>query len=150
MSEETPHIDRIITDILAKMGFVDFSVEKKERNGRVVWNVNTADTLLSRRDTMRALGYVVQKILEKHGIKERITIDVNNSQEAQVKDIENKAKILAERVRTFHSRAEMVPMNSYERMIVHSLFSDDSEITTISEGEGKERHVVLQYSGSSV
>jgi spoIIIJ-associated protein len=150
MTEETPRIDQIITSILTKMGFADFSVEKKEHHGRTVWNVSNADTLLSRHDTMRALGYIVQKILEKHGVKERLTIDVNNSQEAQVRDIENKAKILAERVRTFHSRAEMVPMNSYERMIVHSLFSDDSEITTISEGEGKERHVVLQYSGSGV
>ena len=36
-------------------------------------------------------------------------------------------------------------MSSYERMIVHSTFSDDPEVTTESEGEGKFRRVILKH-----
>jgi predicted RNA-binding protein Jag len=90
----------------------------------------------------------VQKILEKNGVYEKCVLDVNGAQQSHIKEVEEKARILAERVRTFHSRAEMVPMNAYERMIVHSLFSDDPDISTTSEGEGATRHVVLQYKGA--
>ena len=39
----------------------------------------------------------------------------------------------------------MHPMNAYERLIVHSAFTDDPDIETESHGEGKFRRVVLKY-----
>jgi spoIIIJ-associated protein len=72
-------------------------------------------------------------------------VDVNGYQLSRIRDLEQKARLLADRVRTFRSSAEMTPMTAYERMIVHSLFSNDPEITTESDGTGKMRHVILRY-----
>ena len=41
----------------------------------------------------------------------------------------------------------MDPMSPYERMIVHSIFSEDPQIKTGSVGEGRERRVVIEYIG---
>ncbi len=35
-------------------------------------------------------------------------------------------------------------MSAYERLVVHELFSEDPDIKTESQGEGKFRHIVLK------
>jgi len=39
----------------------------------------------------------------------------------------------------------MSPMSPYERMIVHSIFTNVKDIKTESLGEGKGRRVVIKY-----
>ena len=77
------------------------------------------------------------------------TIDVNNYQEKKNEDIKNKATMMAERARFFKNNVEMIPMNPYERMIVHSLFTASEDIETESTGKGRERRVVIKYTGEA-
>ena len=39
---------------------------------------------------------------------------------------------------------EMEPMSSYERMIIHTLFTADSGVVTESVGERNERRIVIK------
>ena len=39
----------------------------------------------------------------------------------------------------------MENMNSYERRIVHNVLTNYKHVTTISEGEEPNRHVVIKY-----
>lgn len=93
-----------------------------------------------------ALNHIIKrfttKILEDDV---KFSVDINDYQENNTKNVINKAKILAERVRFFKTNFEMEPMSPYERMIVHTLFSEDSNIKTESEGQHKTRRVVLKY-----
>ena len=57
--------------------------------------------------------------------------------------------MLAERAKTFKSDIEMPPINAYERMLVHSMFINDREIKTESEGEGKTRRIIFRYASKS-
>ncbi len=100
-------------------------------------------------DTLQSLSVVFKRMLEQR-FKEAekdisCLVDVNGYRRARLEEIQQGAKMLAERVRSLHSRAELSPMNAYERMIVHATFTEDPDVTTISEGEGKERHVVLVH-----
>ena len=52
---------------------------------------------------------------------------------------------MAERARFFKKDIEMSPMTAYERMIVHSSFSDFPDIETESFGGGRDRFVVIKY-----
>ena len=36
-------------------------------------------------------------------------------------------------------------MNSYERRIIHNILSNNKKVSTISEGEEPNRHVVIKY-----
>lgn len=74
-------------------------------------------------------------------------IDVGDYQNKRVQDIKNRAVILAERARFFKIDIEMPPQTPYERMIVHSTFTDYKDIETESQGINHERRVILKYKG---
>ena len=139
-----------IRSFLDKMGVAVDDVETLDVAAHQMYNIRTADSkqlIGPQGDHLRALNYLVRRMVERIPAlaEERFLIDVNGYQHARIHDLEQKARLLADRVRTFRSSAEMTPMNAYERMIIHAMFSDDPEVTTESDGQGKARHVVLKY-----
>jgi spoIIIJ-associated protein len=40
--------------------------------------------------------------------------------------------------------AKLQPMNAYERRIIHTKLSDWRDVSTVSEGEGPQRHLVIK------
>ena len=96
---------------------------------------------------LKALNYLLKRMAEKLSETHdtRFVIDVNGYQRKKVKVIQQQADLLAERARTFRANVEMQPLNAYERMLVHSLFSDVSDIETESTGFGKQRRIVFKY-----
>lgn len=100
--------------------------------------------------TLFAINHVIKKVYEQAVSQGRVKpvdflIDVNNYQENRIRDLKSKADMMAERARFFKSNIELPPMNPYERMLVHSFFSETVDISTESTGSGKERRVVLKY-----
>lgn len=115
-----------------------------------LYTIHTTDSKLligPQGEHMRALNTLVKKMLEKKlgADTPQFLIDINGYHKKHIEEISQNAKLLAERVRAFHSNVEMSPMNAYERMVVHATFVNDPEIETVSEGEGKFRHVVIRY-----
>lgn len=96
---------------------------------------------------LRALNHIVKKIIDKKLSGDRLPflIDINGYNGQKIEGLRNEALVLAGRAKAFKSDVEMSPMNAYERMIVHSLFVNDNEIKTESEGEGKMRRIVFKY-----
>ena len=126
-----------------------------EKSGALRFAVTTPEsTILIGESGARllALNHLVKRIVEKKFPLERypFMIDVNDYQKKHIEEICTKANMLAERARFFKSAVDMDPMSSYERMIVHSQFTDTSDIATESAGVGKDRHVVLRYTESKV
>jgi len=100
--------------------------------------------------TLMALNHLVKRIFEgqcaKQNFKEfSFMVDVNDYQEKRIQDLKTKAQMMAERARFFKSSVELIPMNPYERMIIHSFFTNIPDIETESTGVGKDRRVVLKY-----
>ena len=100
--------------------------------------------------TLFALNHLVKKIFEiqceKNNWKKlNFFVDVNDYQEKRIQELKNRAQIMAERARFFKSNIECPPMNPYERMIIHSFFSDVPDIKTESTGFGRDRRVVIKY-----
>ena len=147
---EDEALQKYIQEFIQTMGVAYDAIESAEVAGQQMYNIRTTESKLligPRGEHLRALNYLIRRSVEaKTGEKEtRFMIDVNSYQKKHIQEIEQKAKLLAERVRTFKSSADMTPMSAYERMIIHSLFSNDPEINTSSEGVGQNRHVVLSY-----
>ena len=113
-----------------------FSVHSKE-----------AQTLIGRDgDVFRALNHVVSRMVaQKYEDVPRFQIDVDDFYKKQIESIKQKAIFAGERVRSFKASVDMEPMNAFERMIVHSVFTDQDDIKTHSEGDGRDRRVVLSY-----
>ena len=73
-------------------------------------------------------------------------IDINEQRTRQIKDIQTKALMMAERARSFQYDVELTPMSAYERLIVHTTLQDAPNVKTESQGEGRGRRVVIKYS----
>ncbi len=143
-------LQEYIQEFVQTLGISIDAVEIVTTGAHTMFNIRTADSkqlIGPHGDHLRSLNYLIRRSVEKKtGEKDsKFMIDVNGYQHKHIQSIEQKAKLLADRVRTFKSSAAMTPMSAYERMIVHSLFSEDSEIATESEGVGKARHIVLRY-----
>lgn len=74
----------------------------------------------------------------------RVLLDVNNYRGEQKIRLENMVKSLAEKVLATGTPVEMANMSSYERRICHMALVDIEGITSESEGEGEERHIVIK------
>ena len=98
-------------------------------------------------DHLRSLNTIVRRYIEQqHGEEAaNFLIDVNGYHEERMEKVRQNARMLAQRARLFRHDVEMDPMSAYERLVVHELFSEDPQIQTVSEGEGKFRHIVLKY-----
>ena len=143
-------IKEYIQEFVQKIGITIEEVETVVIGAHTMFNIRTPDSkqlIGPHGDHLRSLNYIIRRSVEKKtGEKDsRFMVDVNGYQHKHIQSIEQKAKLLADRVRTFKSSAAMTPMTAYERMIIHSMFSEDSEIATESEGVGKARHIVLKY-----
>jgi spoIIIJ-associated protein len=96
---------------------------------------------------LRAINTLMRRLAEvKHGEEgTNFLIDVNRYYEEKMDTVRANARMLAQRARLFKHDVEMSPMSPYERLVVHELFSEDPDIRTESQGEGKFRHIVLKY-----
>lgn len=146
------HITEVLQTILGFLGisFTEITIEKDEKTGSLRFVIHTPQsaTLIGEHGArLLALNHLVKRIVEREEKDEHITffIDVNDYQKKHIEDIRMKAQVLAERARYFKSSVEMDPMSSYERMIIHSEFTEVPDIKTESVGMGKDRRVVIVY-----
>jgi spoIIIJ-associated protein len=143
-------IQELIREFVGKLGITIDSIELTAVAAHEMYTVRTSDSkrlIGPQGDHLRALNFLLRRYAER--IPElsdsKFLVDVNGYLMVHIKDLENKARILAERVRTFRSSAEMTPMNAYDRMIIHAMFSNDPEVATESQGTGPVRHIILSY-----
>jgi len=143
-------VKTIINGILNQLGVQVENIDIRNSEENPVFAIKTPESaklIGNRGETLHALSHIVKRtVLHAHPHEEyRFSIDVNGYQQKRVDELKQKAKMLAERARTFRHDVELPPMNAYERMVVHSVISEDSELSTLSEGEGKYRRVIIKY-----
>jgi len=143
-------IKTIIKDFLRQLTVEFDEIEILESDTHPTILVKTEDSGLligNNGEGLRALNHIVKKIIDKKLPEDRLPflIDINGYNGQKIEDLKSEALVLASRAKAFKSDVEMSPMNAYERMIIHSLFINDNEIKTESEGEGKMRRIVFKY-----
>ena len=89
------------------------------------------------------LGLVVKN---KLGDWVRVLLDINNYRNEQKARLESMAKNLAQKVLDTGVPVAMASMSSYERRICHMTLQEIEGISSESEGEGDERHIVIKLS----
>jgi spoIIIJ-associated protein len=142
-----------VEDFLKRLGAPYTSVTLSEEALHPIISIGTdnAGALIGAGgETLKALNHIVRKMLEQKGVDQErhLIIDVNQYHKKHVKTVEENARLLAERARTFKYDIEMSPMNAYDRMIVHAFLANDPDISTESQGDGVTRHVVIRFKGA--
>jgi spoIIIJ-associated protein len=152
-------VEKILADMLSSIGIAHNGISRLDVAGQVVYNIAVDDAKIligAHGDTVHAIDHLVKKIVEQRLSKKEegaqpeedslFLIDVNEYRSRQIRDLQAKAVMMAERARSFQYDVELNPMTAYERLIVHTTLQDTPNIKTESQGEGRSRRVVIKYS----
>jgi spoIIIJ-associated protein len=95
--------------------------------------------------TLQALEYITNTVLNKgEGGNVRVTIDVGGYKRRRDDRLRDVAEKVAMRVRETGQPFNFKPMSAAERRVIHMQFADDPELMSESEGEGRDRRVVVK------
>ena len=106
----------------------------------------TAALIGKQGQTLNSIQNLLRQTIKKYGnFNIKINLDVSGYKKKREKSIAYIAKQTAKEVSETKIAAQLDPMNSYERRIVHTQLADFPNIITESEGEGIDRRVVIKY-----
>lgn len=95
-------------------------------------------------DTLRNLQHLVSMTLRgKDAELVRVNIDVADYKRQRNDRLVVQAEDWVKRVRESGETMHLKPMSPAERRVVHQAVSDYGDVETHSEGEGRDRHIVL-------
>lgn len=131
-------------DIYDLEGDIDIDV----RQGRAYLEISAEQDsnlrLISEPETVEALQELTRLAVQvKTNSFSRLILDVGGSRQKRVDDITRIVNRIIEKVKDLGEAVPMKPMSSYERKIVHDLVSE-AGLVSESEGEGKDRHIVVK------
>ena len=150
----TTTIRATIEDFLNKLGVAYDDVEVHDSGhlvgAKFVIKTEESGILIGTNgENLNALSHLLKRVVDRKlgtGAEHiNFFIDINDYQSRKMAEIERAAQVFAERARMFKHDVEMAPASSYERMIVHGLFTEDPHIQTESSGVGPTRHIVIKY-----
>jgi len=95
--------------------------------------------------TLDALEHIWRSVLNKKmGLEWKLHLDVNGYREAQNAIVLETARRMSRQVMITGKEASLEPMNSRQRLAVHTELSLNADVYTESMGEGLERHIVIK------
>ena len=117
----------------------------EEGNVRVNMEGDTLGILIGRRgETLDALQYLTSLLVNKgQNNYTRVTLDTEGYRAKREEALVRLANRMANRCQKTGRKVSLEPMNPYERRILHSALQDHPAVTTHSEGEESNRHVVI-------
>ena len=100
-----------------------------------------------RGDTLRALQQLLSTTLKNREAEiHRVNLDIADYKKQRYDRLVEQVAGWVKEVRDTKEPKHLMPMNAAERRVVHQAVSDYSDIATQSEGEGRDRHIVLSLS----
>jgi len=128
---------------------LDFNVKVTNTPERLMFLVQCdhGDVLIGKDgEALEALQYVLRLAIAKkykQGLK--LLVDINGYREKRKKSLTIMAKRMADRVKRTGRIQKTDPLNPYERRVIHTLFKNNRNVTTKSEGEGHTKRVVISF-----
>lgn len=147
MEESITYAKKYLEDLLSFFGLntdvkvsreedvIELSVPSSHLNGFLIGN---------RGDTLRSLQYLVSSALRSQDMElTRVNVDIADYKKQRNDRLAEKAEGWAKKVRDNKEKMSLEPMNPADRRVVHKAVGDIGGVDTESEGEGRDRHIVL-------
>lgn len=141
------NIKEYLKEVIVPLGLdVQFESSIRERKINIAMYADNNAILIGKNgQTLKALETLAkQKVQNDYNFHISLSLDVENYKEKRIKNLEYMAKKIAREVRSTKVEATLENMNSFERRIVHNVLTDFKGVTTISEGEEPNRHVIIK------
>jgi spoIIIJ-associated protein len=97
-----------------------------------------------RGDTLRSFQQLLSTTLKNKDAEiHRVNLDIADYKRQRYDRLVEQVADWVKQIRESKQPMHLQPMNAAERRVVHQAVSDYSDIATLSEGEGRDRHIVL-------
>ena len=141
-----------INEILKIMN-IESNLEVRRNDESVEINIfsNHNSTLIGKEGRiLDSLQSIMRQVLQKEVPSNlKLIIDVENYKEHRITNIERTARRIAREVAKTKVEANLEPMNSYERRVVHNTLSKNKYVYTESIGEEPNRYVAIKLKEES-
>lgn len=98
-----------------------------------------------RGETLFGLQYYLSLVVfQQTGEWARVVVDINGYRESRNERLEDQARKAIDKARFFREAVSMRPMSSFERRTVHMFVSEYDDVFTESEGEGRDRRIIIK------
>lgn len=139
-------VTAFLSGLMQKMQ-VEGTVKAAESENGLLVNLEGPDMgiLIGRRgETLDAVQYLASLIYNKDKEEyHRVTVDTENYRKKRELTLIKLAKKMAGQVARTGRKVVLEPMSPFERRIIHSALQGDRLVTTYSEGEEPNRHVII-------
>lgn len=99
-------------------------------------------------ETLRSLQYILSTTLRNNDASiQRVNLDIADYKKQRAEKLAEKAREWIEKVRETGD-SYIANLNAADRRIVHGVASEYADIQTFSEGEGRERHLIIAQKSS--
>ena len=142
------YIKELIKNITKFMGLTaNMEVKKRDDNVTIsLYSDNNGILIGKDARTLSALTTIIkQAVFNQIGTYYNFVLDVSEYKEKQQFFIERAAKKTAREVARTKIDANLEPMNSYQRRIVHNILTNYRNVYTESVGVEPHRYVVIKY-----
>lgn len=149
--EGTEFVENEVTEFLQGLmehvGIKGSTVKAANTDNGLLVNLTGEDmgTLIGRRgETLDAVQYLASLVYNKDKDDyHRVTVDTENYRKKRENTLIRLAKKKAGQVVKTGKRVVLEPMSPFERRIIHFALQNDKFVTTYSEGEEPNRHIVI-------
>lgn len=150
-----PHVQSAVNyllEIFHAMGAENVQIKAFQQGEATLFRVegiNFADVFEVRGDTVQALSYLVDRAVnkgvDKHAAEYlHVRLDIAGYRDRRETELIKLAHRTGEEVSRTHRSRTLAPMNSYERLIVHTAISEMDGLVSESIGSDVERRVVIK------
>jgi spoIIIJ-associated protein len=134
--------------VLERMG-ISADIDVKEEQDKIVLEIQTsnADVIIGRKgQVVDALQHLVGKVVyrERNGEKGKpFVVDSGGYRDKHVEKLQQLAQRMAEKALKSGTIVELSPMSPHDRRIVHMAIAAIPGLSSRSEGEGDDRHILV-------
>lgn len=125
----------------------DANIAVTHNDGKILYEVsggNTAVLIGKRGQTLDAMQYLVEKIINKQNQKRvRVEVDIEGYLQSRRERLEKLASRLAEKVKKTGKPLTAGQFNAHDRRIIHIALKEDRQVRTHSVGEGYYRKLKI-------
>ncbi len=148
ISDIATFLKESLSELLTNMGIeCQFETNVREEQINIKMYSDKNNILIGKNgQTLMAIQTILrQQVYNEIGMYPYILLDVENYKEKKISSLERTAKRIAKEVLRTKIDVSLDDMNSYERRIVHNALTKFKNISTTSEGEEPNRHIVIRY-----
>lgn len=136
----------VLSELLEKAGFTDFTIETKFRHPDVIYNIVSPDSKIligKNAQMLDAMQFLLNRMVSWDNQEGSFIVDVEDYRDRVVEQLKDKAIKLAKTVRRTGKPIKMAPMVTMVRKEIHIALKQIKGISTVSKGEGHLKEILI-------